>query len=42
MQEWYDESESDAKEQVEEFRSKYKEGSVEGDDDENPNVLLQR
>jgi hypothetical protein len=42
MQEWYDESESEAKEQVEEFRSKYKEGSVEGDDDENPNVLLQR
>lgn len=42
MQDWYEESDSEVKEQVEEFRQKYKEGSVEVDDDEHPNVLLQR
>lgn len=42
MQDWYDESDSETKKQVEEFRLKYKEGSVEGDDDKNPNHLLQK
>ena len=42
MQEWYDESDSGAKDQVEEFWLKYKEGLLEGDDDANQNLLLQR
>jgi hypothetical protein len=42
MQEWYDESDPKAKKQVEEFRLQCKEGSLEGDDDENPNSVLQK
>ena len=36
------ESNSRAKDQVEEFRLKYKEGLLEGDDDANQNLLLQK
>lgn len=42
MQDWYGESSSESKEKVEEFRLKYKEGSVEEDDDDHPNVLMQK
>jgi hypothetical protein len=42
MQEWYEESDSGTKEQVEEFRLKFKEGPVEGDEDENPNSYWQK
>lgn len=39
MQEWYDESNSEAKEKVEEFRLQCKD---EGDDNEDPNFSLQK
>ena len=39
MQEWYEESDSDIRKQVEEFRVQCKE---EGDYDENPNLVLQK
>jgi len=42
MQEWYNESDPEVKKQVEEFRLQYKEGLVEGDDDEDPNFVLQK
>jgi hypothetical protein len=42
MQEWYDESAPEAKRQVEDFRLQCKEGLVEGDEDENPNLVLQK
>jgi hypothetical protein len=43
MQEWYSESDPEAKKQVEEFRLQYKEGLLEGDDDnDNPNIVLQK
>ena len=42
MQEWYNESDSGAKDQVEEFQLKYKEGLLEGNDDANQNLLLQK
>jgi|BogFormECP03_OM3_1039632.scaffolds.fasta_scaffold02960_2 hypothetical protein len=42
MQEWYNESDPEVKKQVEEFRLQYKEGLVEGDDDEDPNLVLQK
>jgi hypothetical protein len=39
MQEWYEESDSEAKVKVEEFRVQSKE---EGDDDEGPNFSMQK
>ena len=39
MQEWYEESDSNIRKQVEEFRVQCKE---EGDNDENPNLVLQK
>ena len=42
MQEWYDESDSEVKKQVEEFRLQCKEGLQEDGDDENPNLILQK
>ena len=42
MQQWYDESDPETKKQVEVFRLQYKEGLVEGEDDNDPNLILQR
>jgi hypothetical protein len=39
MQEWYEEADIEKKKEVEEFRKKSKDGSLEGGDD--PNSLLQ-
>ena len=42
MQEWYNESDPEVKNQVEEFQLQYKEGLVKGDDGEDPNLVLQK
>lgn len=43
MQEWYEESDSKAKKQVAEYRVHYKEGTiVDGDEDDDPNLVLQK
>jgi hypothetical protein len=42
MQEWYEESDSKAKKEVAEYRVQYKEGFVDGDSGDDPNLVLQK
>lgn len=42
IQEWYEEVDTNIKEQVEKFWQQYKDGLIEGDEDDDLNHLLQK